>query len=150
MDDLPEPYILGWHTPDPFTVCTHCKKVGQRVDTGVPDVPTVVFVLGATCLLSPFLRSAPCTHGSCFCTDQPLSGTSAGGRMPQVLAEGHLSSQCLAACAFTSGNSVVLPLLLRLLGNAFGSSHFLHETISFLWSTVRFWCLSQNSLPPGE
>lgn len=64
MNDLPEPYVLGWHTPDPFTVCTHCKKVGQRVDAGVPDVPTVVFVLGATCLLSPFLRSAPCTHGS--------------------------------------------------------------------------------------
>lgn len=145
MTNLAEHYLLGWHAPDPLTVCTHHKKVGHRVDAGVPDVPTVVFVLGATCLLSPFLRPAPGTHGS---QPNPPASVSvltasfrdiswwthaagAGRRPPQQPVPRlpvFLLLETLWSFLFSSGS----------LGMVFGSSHFPHETISFLWSTVGF------------
>lgn len=145
MTNLAEHYLLGWHAPDPLTMCTHHKKVGHRVDAGVPDVPTVVFVLGATCLLSPFLRPAPGTHGS---QPNPPASVSvltasfrdiswwthaagAGRRPPQQPVPRlpvFLLLETLWSFLFSSGS----------LGMVFGSSHFPHETISFLWSTVGF------------
>lgn len=139
MTNLPKHYILGRHAPDPLTVCAHRKKVGHRIDTGVPDVPTAVFVLGATCLLSPFLRPAPGTHGSQPNPPIPVSALTAsfrdiswwmdaagaGRRPPQQPVPRlpvFLLLDTLWSFLFSSGS----------LGMVFGSSHFPHETISFL------------------
>lgn len=109
----------------PHSPCAHGKKVGHRVDAGVPDVPSVVFVLGATCLLSPFLRPAPGTHGS-----QPnppasvsvLTSLFQGHQLvdgcPRCWQKAPSAASASPACVFTSGHSVVLPLQLRFLGNS--------------------------------